>query len=107
MARWFPALPCTELADDAMRSVELAGHDILIVRKADEFFAIGNVCSHAWGLLEQGTLIGFEVKCPLHRGRFDVRTGAPTEAPATIAVPSYPTKIDHDGVVHVQIEENA
>jgi naphthalene 1,2-dioxygenase system ferredoxin subunit len=105
MATWYPALPSSAMGDDEMRSVELAGNDILIVRKNGEFFAIGNQCSHSWGFLDQGTLMGFEVKCPLHRGRFDVRTGAATERPATVAVPSYPTKIDGDGVVHVQIDE--
>lgn len=90
--------------DDEMRSIEIAGCDILIVRKDGEFFAIGNVCSHSWGLLDQGTLIGYEVKCPLHRGRFDIRTGNATERPATTPVPSYKTKIDPTGTVNIQLK---
>lgn len=104
---WFAALKSSELHDDEMRSVEIEGADVLIVRKDDAFFAIGNVCSHSWGLLDQGTLMGFEVKCPLHRGRFDVRTGGATERPAIDPVPNYPTMVDQDGVVYVQFQETS
>jgi naphthalene 1,2-dioxygenase system ferredoxin subunit len=102
---WFPAVNRSDMQADEMRSVEIEGRDILIVRKSDEFFAIGNVCTHSWGLLDQGELFDFEVKCPLHRGRFDLRNGAATEWPATVAVPSYATMIDANGIVHVQIDD--
>jgi naphthalene 1,2-dioxygenase ferredoxin component len=105
MASWFPVMPASELRDDEMRAIDVAGRDILFVRQDGGFYAIDNTCTHAWGLLDQGVLMGYEVKCPLHRGRFDIRTGAPTERPCTVPVASYPTKIDEAGVVHVELAE--
>ena len=45
---------------------------------------------------------GHEVECPFHQGRFDVRTGAPTCAPVTEAIKTYPIKID-GGQVWLQL----
>jgi naphthalene 1,2-dioxygenase system ferredoxin subunit len=39
-------------------------------------------------------LIGHEIECPLHQGRFDVRDGRATCEPAEEALRSYPVKIE-------------
>jgi 3-phenylpropionate/trans-cinnamate dioxygenase ferredoxin subunit len=41
---------------------------------------------------------GFEIECPRHGARFDVRTGAALRAPAYTPTASFPIKID-DGAV--------
>ena len=33
-----------------------------------------SVCSHEGGPLEEGTLEGYELICPLHQGIYDIRT---------------------------------
>ena len=39
-------------------------------------------CTDMGGPLNEGTLEGFEVQCPWHGSKFDVRTGEPTKPPA-------------------------
>jgi naphthalene 1,2-dioxygenase system ferredoxin subunit len=39
-------------------------------------------------------LEGHEIECPLHQGRFDVRTGKAMCAPLTEDLRSYPVKIE-------------
>jgi 3-phenylpropionate/trans-cinnamate dioxygenase ferredoxin subunit len=48
-----------------------------------EVFAIDDTCTHQDASLADGWLEGCEIECPLHQGKFDVRTGQPTCAPAT------------------------
>ena len=45
---------------------------------------------------------GHEVECPFHQGRFDLRTGAPTCAPVTEALKTYPIKVE-GGQVFLQL----
>jgi 3-phenylpropionate/trans-cinnamate dioxygenase ferredoxin subunit len=73
--------------------VELQGQRIALFRRGDSFFAIGDTCTHAGGSLSEGFLEGYEVECPLHGARFDLRTGEALCAPAFEPVPSYPTRV--------------
>ena len=49
--------------------------------------------------MDEGTLHGYEVECPWHGSKFDVRTGEPTKPPAVRAVPKYEIKIDGNNVL--------
>lgn len=51
------------------------------------------------GHLDEGTLEGFEVECPWHGSKFDIKTGEPTKPPAARAVPKYEVKIDGDNIL--------
>ena len=55
--------------------------------------ATGNVCTHAFALLTEGWLDGDAVECPLHAGRFDVRTGKGLCAPIDKDIPTYPVRV--------------
>jgi naphthalene 1,2-dioxygenase system ferredoxin subunit len=47
--------------------------------------------------------MGYEIECPLHQGRFDVRTGKGLCSPITKDIATYPVKIE-DGHVFVGVE---
>ena len=55
-------------------------------------YAIEDVCSHDGGELAGGDLHGFEVECPRHGARFDLRTGAVTQPPAYEPIASFPVR---------------
>jgi 3-phenylpropionate/trans-cinnamate dioxygenase ferredoxin subunit len=63
-----------------------------------ELYAIEDVCTHDGGELAGGDLHGFEVECPRHGARFDVRTGAALCPPAYGPTAKFPVKVE-DGVV--------
>ena len=88
-----------DLADGEMVQVHAEGEDILLARVGDEFFAIDNWCTHRDGMLDEGELDGYQVECPLHTGRFDVRTGAPTAAPATRPVRAFAVHREDDDIL--------
>ena len=63
-----------------------------------ELYAIEDVCTHDGGELAGGPIEGFEIECPRHGARFDLRTGEALCAPAYLPTAKFPVKIE-DGAV--------
>lgn len=89
-----------DLGEGQMIMVMADGEEVLLVRAGGNFYAIGNVCSHQEGWLDQGDLYAnsLEVQCPLHEARFDLRTGEPTREPAEDPVPAYAVRVQGDEI---------
>ena len=88
-----------DIGPSTMKAVDIAGEKVCIVNIEGNYYAIGNVCTHMGGPLHEGTLEGFEVQCPWHGSKFDVRTGEPTKLPARQAVSSYEVKIQDNNIL--------
>ncbi len=78
--------------------LEIGDEPVVVFNIAGRFFAIGDVCTHDDGPLGDGELDGFEVKCPRHGAKFDVRTGKATRLPAVKDTPSYPVRVVGDDI---------
>ena len=94
-----------DLTEGGSLAVEVGGEPVALVRTEGEVFAIRDECSHAAVALSEGDVDGYTVECWLHGSCFDVRTGKPTNLPATEPVPVYSVKIEGDDVL-VSIEES-
>src|SRR5277367_3245311 len=98
-AAFVRACPVSELKDGGVISVVLGGDEIAIIKTEGEVFAIRDWCSHASVQLSEGEVDGYTIECWLHGSCFDLRTGQPTQMPATVPVPVYPVKIEGDDVL--------
>lgn len=78
--------------------LEKAGKSICVTRVGDEVFAIDDTCSHAEASLSEGDVSGFKIECWLHGAEFDLRTGEVLTLPATIALATYPVRIEANSV---------
>lgn len=94
MSNWIDAAAADAVPQDDVIAVEVAGLDIALYGVEGEIYATDNLCTHGHARLCDGFLEGHEIECPLHQGRFDVRSGQPSCAPVTEAVKSYPVKIE-------------
>jgi 3-phenylpropionate/trans-cinnamate dioxygenase ferredoxin subunit len=92
--------PASELPNGERLFVEIEGKSIVIFNIADQFFAIGDVCTHDDGPLGDGDLEGYNIVCPRHGAEFDVRTGKVMQMPAVVDIPAYPVKVE-DGMIQV------
>ena len=63
-----------------------------------EFYAIDDVCTHDEGSLDQGDLDGFEIECPRHMARFDVRTGEVKALPAVMPIDTFSVRVEGDDI---------
>jgi naphthalene 1,2-dioxygenase system ferredoxin subunit len=91
---WIDALSASDLPEDDVIGVAVAGRDIALYAVGDEVYATDNLCTHGHARLCDGFLEGHEIECPLHQGRFDVRDGRPTCSPVAEAVRCYPVKVE-------------
>jgi 3-phenylpropionate/trans-cinnamate dioxygenase ferredoxin component len=66
---------------------------IAVFNVSGQYYAIGDVCTHDDGPLADGELIGFQIVCPRHGARFDIRNGKALILPAFIDTPWYPVRV--------------
>lgn len=76
--------------------VEVDGLEIVVFNIADEIFAIGDICTHDDGPLGDGETNGYEIACPRHGARFDIKSGKALTLPAIEDIPAYPVQIRDD-----------
>ena len=82
-----------------MMAVEVNGEKVCIANVEGRYYAIGNVCTHMGGPLAEGKIEGFEVQCPWHDSKFDIRTGNVVRPPAMRAEPTYEVKVEDNNIL--------
>jgi nitrite reductase/ring-hydroxylating ferredoxin subunit len=82
-----------------MRPIDLDGERVGIVNVDRSYYAIGNICPHLGGPLNEGKLEGYDVECPWHGSKFDVRTGEPPTPPAQQPVPAYEVMVEENSIL--------
>src|SRR5512133_1111428 len=82
-----------------MKEVQADGENICVVNVRGKYYAIGSICTHEGGPLADGSLEGYEVECPWHGSKFDVRTGEVTSPPASEPEPAYEVKVDGNSIL--------
>ena len=64
-----------DLNDGELKMVDIEGHEILIARVGDNYYASDNRCPHMGGNLSKGKLEGTLITCPRHHSQFDLVDG--------------------------------
>ena len=82
-----------------MKEVQVDGENICIVNIEGKYYVIGSIITHEGGPLADGTLEGYEVECPWHGSKFDVRTGEVMSPPASEPEPTYQVKVEGNNIL--------
>lgn len=90
--KWIKVASATELGDDEAMTVKVPEGAFALYRVNGDYFATQAICTHATALLSEGYIEDGCVECPLHQGRFDIRTGRAMCAPVTVDLLTYPVK---------------
>jgi len=88
-----------DLQEGGLLKVEPGGKPVVLSMVKGKVYAIDAVCSHEGGPLEEGTLEGYEVECPWHGSKFDVRTGEVTNPPAETPQLVYEVKVEYNDIL--------
>ena len=89
-----------ELPDGERLFFEINGQPIVLFAVNGQYFATSDECSHDGGPIGDGKIEGFEIICPRHGARFDIRTGKATRFPAVEPIAQYPVRVV-DGYLEV------
>lgn len=103
---YVPVLATSDLPENRPVRVDAAGQPVLLLRRGEEVYAIGAVCSHLGGPLEEGQLKDGTIECPWHYSRFCLADGSVEAGPATAPVPLYEARIS-DGQIMVREKQPA
>ena len=101
-ARWTDLAAADVLAPDDVVAVNGPNGEIALYSINGQVYATDNQCSHGQARLCEGFLLDHEIECPLHQGRFDVRTGRALCEPLTRDLPVHSVKLV-DGRVWVKL----
>ena len=77
-----------DISDGAMPA-RVDSEEAVLVRRGEEFFAVGAQCTHYHGALSGGLVVGDTLRCPLHHACFSLRSGAALRAPALDPIPCW------------------
>ena len=98
MAEFHKIAKTGEVTPGEVGVYEVEGHRVALCNVGGEFHAIEDVCTHDAGPLDQGELIGSQIKCPRHGAKFDVTTGRALTLPAVKPVPKHDVKVEGDDI---------
>jgi naphthalene 1,2-dioxygenase ferredoxin component len=95
---WVRAANRKDLADGEVLGVVIGGREIALYDLDGELHATDDICTHAYARLSDGWLDRGEIECPLHAGRFDVKTGKATAPPCTDDIRTYPVRVEGEEI---------
>jgi 3-phenylpropionate/trans-cinnamate dioxygenase ferredoxin subunit len=90
-----------DVPDGEARQFVVDGHRIAVVRIGDDFYAIGDTCTHQNISLSEGEVHTdtCELECWKHGSTFSLLTGEPNSLPATRPVPVFTIRREGDDLL--------
>jgi len=99
---WHRVAETSEIEPEERIRVQVGEEDIALFAIENEIYATSNICTHAYASMVDGFQEGAEIECPLHEGRFNIKTGEALCSPVTDNLKTFETKVE-DGAVFVKV----
>jgi 3-phenylpropionate/trans-cinnamate dioxygenase ferredoxin subunit len=99
---FFPVLSIDDLIPGERLFIEIDELSVVLFNIAGDVYAIEDRCTHDNGSLGEGELEGFDIICPRHGARFDVRDGQALTLPAVEPTRYFPIRIV-DGQIEIGV----
>lgn len=87
-----------EVPPGTAKVYEVGDQAITVCNVSGELYAVDDVCTHDGSSLDQGYVDGYEIECPRHMARFDVRTGEVTALPAVVPIDTFSVRVEGDDI---------
>ena len=105
MSDWVDVDAVSNLPEGSVGLVDVDGTEVAVFNIGGQYYAIQDVCTHDGGTLADGEVEDFEIECPRHGARFDLRTGKVMAPPAYEDIITFAVRI-HDAQVQVRNNRN-
>ncbi len=97
---WVQACAADDIDEEDLLRFDHDDKTYCIYNTPDGFFATDGYCTHEDEHLDNGIVIDHVIECPLHQGRFDVRSGKALSAPVCVDLKTWPVKVE-EGKVYI------
>jgi nitrite reductase/ring-hydroxylating ferredoxin subunit/uncharacterized membrane protein len=99
-------LDVEDLVDGKLTRVDAAGIPAVLLKQGTAIYAIGAVCTHLAGPLDEGSCENGIVTCPWHGSRFRMSDGSVVNGPAVYAEPTFAVRV-RDGKIELRRLDHA
>lgn len=93
---------CAAVAPGSVIGVKAGALELAVYNLGGAFHATDNLCTHAYARLSQGWVDGEAIECPLHGGRFEIKSGKGLGPPVTCDIRTWPVRVV-DGEIQVNV----
>src|SRR3954454_21437290 len=90
---WIKVAQVPDVPEGEGYDAEVGGRHYALFNVDGKIHACDGICTHAHAYLADGYLEGEELECPLHAGKFNVRTGKALCGPVKQDLGTYPVRI--------------
>lgn len=95
---WHYAIDVDQIEEEDVMPALVDGISIAIYRIKGEFYATQDTCTHAQASLSEGVVVDDVIECPIHQGRFCIRTGEIRGGPVSVGLRTFATKVENGRV---------
>jgi nitrite reductase/ring-hydroxylating ferredoxin subunit len=92
---WLPLCQAADVEPEVPVRVEREGLPVLAVFRLEDgsLHVTDDTCTHGQASLSDGFVLGDEIECPWHAGKFCIRDGRATGLPAVEPIRVYPARV--------------
>lgn len=90
----------SEVPEGALVEVFVSGQPVVLCRVRDRIYACSAECTlDEESDLSQGTLDGYDLRCPVHGCEYDIRSGRILGPPAEDPLPTYEVRLENGRIL--------
>jgi len=94
--------PLEDVPPGDKKALKINGTWVLVCNSNGRLFAVSGICSHQAKPLFNGRVRNCKITCPVHGARFDLKTGAALDLPATKPIDTYESRVV-EGWIEVRV----
>ncbi len=92
--KWVVACTTDDIDEEDVQRFDHEGASYAVYRLSTGFYASSGWCTHEQAHLADGFVLGGEIECPRHQGRFDIISGKALSPPVCVKLETYPVRVD-------------
>ncbi|PSJ37806.1 non-heme iron oxygenase ferredoxin subunit [Zobellella taiwanensis] len=96
---WIKVASLAEVPEDDVIGVMARDRELALYNLDGEIFATDNICTHGHARLSDGFVEDGEIECPLHQGKFCIKSGKAMCEPLTEDIRTYPTRVEGNEIL--------